>query len=95
MHARVTKYKMKADRFDDAKAFMESVKGEILAMPGMKHFINVANDDGSGYVVALVESREISEANADKVKAMWGRFGEYLEAMPTPEGYEVIADWPA
>ena len=93
MHARVTKYKMKADAMDDAVALVNKFRDEIMAMPGMIHFINVANDDGSGYVVALVESREVSDANADLVREMWGRFADHLEEMPTPEGYDVIANW--
>ena len=94
MHARVTPYKMKEGTRDAAVALMEELKPQILAMPGMLHFINVMNEDGSGYVVALVESREVSEANMERTKAMWGKFSDFLEAIPDPAGYDVMANWP-
>lgn len=93
MFARITHYKMKAGSRDAATAQLHQMKGEIMALPGLKQFINTMNEDGSGYVVSLVESKEVSDANADRVKALWGQLGEYLEAMPSPEGYDVIVDW--
>ena len=93
MFARVTKYKMKPGSRDAATALMHEIKSDIMAMPGMHHFVNVMNDDGSGYVISVVESEATSDANAEKVKALWGRFAEHLEGMPTPEGYDVIANW--
>ncbi len=95
MFARVTKYKMKADATDAATALMHQLKGDILALPGMHRFINVMAPDGSGYVISVVESQETSDANADAVRALWGRFADHLEAIPTPEGYDVVADWSA
>ena len=93
MHARVTPYKMKADARDEAVARMEQFREAILAMPGMHHFINVMNEDGSGYVVALVESKAVSDANRARTMEMWGRFADLLEATPDPEGYDVMANW--
>ncbi len=93
MYARVTRYKMKPGSVDAARAEMERSKADIMAQPGMLQFVNVMNPDGSGYIVALVESRERSEANAETVRELWGRFKDHLEAAPAPEGFEVIADW--
>lgn len=93
MFARITSYKMKAGTKGAATALLNDLKSEIMSLPGMKRFINVMNEDGSGYVVALVESREVSEANADRVTAIWGNFADHLEAVPTPQGFDVIADW--
>lgn len=93
MFSRVTRYKMKPGSRDAATALMNELKSDVMGMPGMKNFINVMNADGSGYVVAVVESEETSNANAEKVKALWGRFADHLEAMPTPEGFDVIANW--
>ncbi len=95
MHARVTHFKMKPGSRDAAVALMNDLKDQILGMPGMRHFINVMNDDGSGYVVALVESKEVSDANHELTMAMWGRFSDFLEAVPDPEGYDVMANWEA
>lgn len=69
------------------------MKDRIMGLPGMLHFVNVANEDGSGYVVSLVESEEMSNANTESVKAIWGAFADHLEAMPRPEGYDVMAHW--
>lgn len=93
MFARVTPYKMKAGTRDAAMALMDQLKDRIMAMPGMHNFINVQNEDGSGYVISIVESEATSNANAENVKALWGEFAPFLEAMPAPEGYDVMANW--
>jgi len=93
MFARITKYKMKPDARDEAMAVLESLKDQIMALPGTLNFINAINQDGSGYSVSVNESREQSEANAPAVGAIWQNFAQFLEGPPTPEGYDVVANW--
>ena len=93
MFARVTHYKMKSGSRDAATEMMNSLRNQIMGMPGMQHFLNVMNADGSGYVVAVVESEATSKANAETVAKLWSNFADYLEAPPKPEGYDVIASW--
>jgi hypothetical protein len=93
MYARVTHYQLKPESIDKAKALLENMKPKIMAMPGMIKFINSVNDDGSGCVVSLVESKEISDANADAVLAVWNEFKEHLKNAPIAKGFEVFADW--
>ncbi len=93
MFARVTRFKMKESSVDAAKALMLGMESDVMALPGMKQFINVMNDDGAGYVVAMVSDRATSEANTDRVGALWARFAEHLEAMPVPEGFDVQVNW--
>jgi len=93
MYARITKFKMKTSSVDAAKAKLEELKPKIMALPGMHQFVDTMADDGSGYVVAIVESRETSEANTQHVAALWANFSEYLEDKPEAEGYDVIANW--
>lgn len=93
MFARVTPYQLKDGARDASIATMEELKSDILALPGMKQFINVLGADGSGYVVSLVESEEVSDSNADRVRALWGRMADHLAEMPTPSGGEIVADW--
>lgn len=93
MFARVTHYKMKPGSRDAAAGIMNSLKSQIMGMPGMHNFINVANEDGSGYVIAVVESEVTSNANASKVAELWGAFSDHLEAAPKAVGYDVIANW--
>jgi hypothetical protein len=93
MYARVTPYKMKPGTKAAATERLGTMKDMIMGMPGMQQFINVMNDDGTGYVIALVESEEASNANAETVKAAWGQMAEFLEEMPTPQGYEGVVNW--
>jgi len=93
MFARITNYKMKPGSRDAATDVLNSLRDQIMGMPGMHHFLNVANEDGSGYVVSVVESEAVSNANADKVAKIWSNFSDYLEGPPKTEGYDVIANW--
>lgn len=93
MYARITKYKMKAGSRDEAMTILNSIKDQVMALNGLQQFYNCGNDDGSGYIVSIVESKEQSDANAESVKAIWGIFGDLLEAAPTIEGFDVLADW--
>lgn len=93
MYARVTHFNMKPEMVEDAKARLEHMKPQVMSLPGIKHFINSINDDGTGCVVAVVESREISEANNDAVEKLWSIFADHLAAAPEASGFEVIANW--
>ncbi len=93
MFSRITQYKMKPGTREAATAKMHALKSEIMSMPGMHSFTNVMNEDGSGYVISVVESEETSNANAPKVAELWGHFAEFMEGPPTPAGYDVIAHW--
>ena len=93
MFSRVTPYQLKPGARDAAIATMNEMKGDIMALPGLKQFINVIGEDGKGYVISVVESKEASDANMDRVKALWGRMAEHLAEMPVPEGGDVVADW--
>lgn len=93
MFARVTQYKMKPGSKDATTAIMNSLKSQIMEMTGMHNFINVANEDGSGYVIAVVESEATSNANAPKVAELWGAFADHMEAPPKAVGYDVVANW--
>jgi heme-degrading monooxygenase HmoA len=93
MFARVTQYKMKPGSKAATTEIMNSLKSQIMGMPGMQNFINVANDDGSGYVISVVESEATSNANASKVAELWGAFSSHMEAAPKAVGYDVVANW--
>lgn len=93
MFARVTQFKMKSGTREAATAKMNELKSEIMALPGIHCFTNVMNEDGSGYVISVVESEETSNANAPKVAELWRHFADFLESPPSPVGYDVIAHW--
>lgn len=93
MFARITQYKMKPGTREAATEKMNALKSEIMGMPGIHSFTNVMNEDGSGYVISVVESEEASNVNAPKVAELWGHFAEFMEGTPSPAGYDVIAHW--
>jgi len=93
MYARVTAFKMKPGSRDAATAKLNELKDQILGLPGMQKFYNVMNEDGNGYVIALVTDQATSEANAEKVASIWANFAEFLEAKPEPKGFDVVLDW--
>ena len=95
MYARITRYKMKPGSRDAASAILDGLKDQILQVPGISQFINVMDDSGAGYVVSLTELAETPPDVAEKIKAIWGAFSEYVEDVQSPESFEVFADWKA
>lgn len=93
MFARITPFKMKAGSRDEARKIMDRLKDQIMGLKGMKHFVCAMNEDGSGYVVALVESKAASDANQPKVRELWANFSTLLERQPEPQGFDVIEEW--
>lgn len=90
MFARVTRYRMKPEAVGGAIAKLDTMKFQIMALPGLIHFTNMMNEDGRGVVVSVVESRETSDANQDKVQALWATFAHDLAEPPVAEGYDVL-----
>lgn len=90
MFARVTKYQMKPGSIDEAMSVLEGLKPQIMGMPGMIEFLNVIDDDGNGYVISVVESQEISDANQPTVAALWAKFADYLTGPPSATGHNVL-----
>jgi hypothetical protein len=95
MLARITRFKMKPDSAAAARALIESLKADILALPGMHGCINVMNEDGSGYVISLIDDAGTSPESVDRVRAIWHKFHDHVETMASPEIFEVISDWRA
>lgn len=93
MFARITHYKMKAGSVDAAKAQLESMKDQIMALPGIRQFLNTINEDGTGCVISVSESREVSDASQDAVQKLWASFADHLESGPEPHGFDVFVDW--
>jgi hypothetical protein len=51
--------------------------------------------DGSGHVVAMIDDAGTSPEAVDRLRSLWHKFQDHLETMPSPEIYEVVADWSA
>ena len=86
---------MREDSAAAARSLIDSLKGEILALPGMKGCINVMNEDGSGYVISLIDDAGTSAESVDRVRAIWHKFHDHVETITSPEIFEVISDWRA
>lgn len=93
MFVRVTHYKMKPESIEAGKQLMLDLKPQIMALEGLKTFVNALNDDGEGCVLSIVENRATSEANAAKVSALWAEFADHLAEPPKPGGFEVFVNW--
>lgn len=93
MYARVSPYRLKPGCREKAIAMMEAMKTDIMALPGLTRFMNLMKDDGSGYVVAIVNSAEQARKNEPRERELWAAFADVLEELPVTEGCEVPANW--
>jgi hypothetical protein len=93
MRARVTHYKVRPDAIPAARAEIETMKDEIMALHGIRQFLSVINDAGDGYVVSLLDAGEAPKEDAERIRALWGRMAPHLEATPAPAEYDVVAWW--
>lgn len=93
MFAQLSHYQIKPGNRKECIDLMTQLKPGIMALPGLKRFINVIKDDDSGYVIALLESKEQSKLNEPQVKGFWAAFSDYLTVLPATELHEVLADW--
>ena len=93
MRARVTQYKVRPDAIPAARAEIETMKDEIMALHGIRQFLSVLNDAGDGYVVSLLDAGEAPKEDAERIRALWGRMAPHLEATPAPAEYDVVAWW--
>lgn len=93
MQVRITRFKMRPESVGDARGRMQRLEAEILAQPGMRRCLIVMNPDGAGHVIAQIDEQGSSPEAVDGVRAIWHKFHDYLESVPDPEIYEVVADW--
>lgn len=93
MYARITRYKVKPGHVEAAMAQAESMKSDIMSLPGIKHFVNAIREDGEGYIVALISSETDARESLPRVREIWGRMADHLDGMPAPEGFDVVAQW--
>lgn len=95
MQTRITRFKMREDAAESARQLVHQLKSEIMGQPGVQRCIVVMNADGSGHVIALIDDRGSLPESVDRVRSIWHKFHDHLEAVPEPEIFEVIADWTA
>jgi hypothetical protein len=90
---RITRFRMRPDAIEAARALVGEIEAEIMAQPGLRRCIVAMNEDGRGYVMALTDERGGLPESVDQVRMLWHRFHDHLDAVPEPEIYDVVADW--
>lgn len=92
MHARITRFELKADRLVEANAVIEQIRPQILQIPGLKEYISFRSYDGTkGTTITIYESKAHAEASMQKALQIWLKLAEFLAATPESEGYELVA----
>ena len=93
MFAQISHYQIKPGDRQKCIDLLIQLKPQIMALSGLKQFTNIIKDDDSGYVIALIESKEQSKLNEPKVTAFWAAFSDYLTKLQAIEFHDVLADW--
>ncbi len=92
MHARVVRYNLNVDQWDEAIAALEPVMDQVGAFPGLRSWVNVGNrETGQGTAMAVFDSLEALEAVTDQVNQILAGFGAYFSGPPTVDIGEVVA----
>ena len=95
MYARVSRYQMKPDAFEEAQRMVEEIKPQIAALPGLRDWKNVGRaSDGSGVVFAIYDDEAAAEAALEAAAEIWAQFTDHLAHPPETEGYEMVVDLP-
>ena len=95
MYARVSRYKMKVETFDEAQAMIQEIGPQIAALPGLRDFKNVGRgSDGSGVVFAIYDDQAAAEAATAAAGEIWAKFADHLVGPPETEGYDMVIDLP-
>jgi hypothetical protein len=90
---RITRFRMRPDAIDAARALVGELRAEIMAQPGILRCIVAMNEDGRGYVMALTDERGGVPESVDRVRRLWHRFHDHLDQSPEPEIFDVVVDW--
>lgn len=92
MYARITRMVMDPTRSEEVQAKLDSVTGEVAALPGLRLWISTGDwESGAGYSVAVYDSKESAEAASAQVQQILGGFAEYMTAPPEVVLHEVGA----
>ena len=96
LYARVSRYRMKPESFDEALRMVDAMKPQIKAIPGIQDWLNMGRTaDGEGVVIALYENEAAAEAALPRAREIWAQFADHLMAEPETEGYDVVMDLPS
>ncbi len=66
--------------------------GELKSVPGLKQFIDLTREGGSGLTIAIYESKEAADAALPKLREILGHFHDMRTSLPVVTEYEVLLD---
>ena len=91
MFARMTTFHVRPERLEDFRQWRRENEAEILAQPGLRHWIGMIGEDGQAFVVAVYDDVQAACDALPAARALWGRFADMVEGEPTARFLEVLA----
>lgn len=93
MYARVTTFAVKPEKEDEAAQLaVNLLPGELRTVPGLRQFIDLTREGGTGLTIAIYESKEAADAALPKVREILGQFHDMRTSLPVVTEYEVLLD---
>ena len=91
MFARISKFKVKAGRWDDLKAHRDERSQQLENLPGLKYVLGLSGQDSEYQVVAIYESRSHAESEAAMEIAgkFWFKMANLIEGKREVRLYDV------
>ena len=91
MSARVVKYKVKLDRWDDALSALRSMVSTIEKIDGLVSWTNVADPEtGTGTAISIFESDEARTAANPTLRKILSELSAYFDVTPTVETADIL-----
>lgn len=91
MHARVTRYTVKADKVEEATQLIDRLRAEVLSSPGVLEVIGLERAGGTErMVVVLYQSRTQAEAAIPRALRAWHSLSGVMADVPWSATYEVV-----
>ena len=91
MYARLTRYKIKPEHIDEARALVNEMGSAGIDSAGVFQLINLGRDDGSGVLIAIYQSQEDAARVSDRIKQAWKQIIPFLDRTPEPDEFDVIS----
>ncbi len=91
MYARLTRYKIKPEHIDEARALVNEMGSAGIDTAGVFQLINLGREDGAGMLIAVYQSKEDAGRVFDRIKEAWSQFEHLLDGPPEPEEFDVVS----
>ena len=82
MHVRTASFAGRADKIKEMEAHLDVIKPKLSSIPGVVCVYTTWNEDGSGLVFAMYESKQAADAALPTVSEVWAEMAPFLTAPP-------------